>query len=96
MSPPRNGLAIETRGLHKSFADRIAVAGVDLHVPVGSVFGFLGPNGAGKTTLIRMLLGLLRPSGGDAWLFGMPMPRQHAVALRRVGRSWRSPAFTGT
>src|SRR5674476_458526 len=58
------GLAISTRGLRKTYRNRkgrhVAVAGLDLDVPLGGVHGFLGPNGSGKTTTIRMLLGLIR------------------------------------
>ena len=59
-------LAIETRGLKKSFGTTHAVAGVDLAVSAGGVYGVLGPNGAGKTTTIRMLATLLRPDAGEA------------------------------
>ncbi|MHC0430808.1 ATP-binding cassette domain-containing protein [Streptomyces sp. O3] len=62
--------AIHTEGLRKRFGDTVAVDGVDLTVPEGSVYGFLGPNGAGKTTTIRMLATLTRPSGGQARVFG--------------------------
>jgi ABC-2 type transport system ATP-binding protein len=61
---------IVMRGLEKRFGDRAALAGVDLSVPAGSVYGFLGPNGAGKTTTMRILLGLLRATGGEARLLG--------------------------
>ncbi|MBT7803826.1 MAG: ATP-binding cassette domain-containing protein, partial [Microbacteriaceae bacterium] len=50
-------LALETRGLTKTFGSQDAVSQLSLQVPTGSVFGFLGPNGSGKTTTIRMLLG---------------------------------------
>ena len=63
-------LAIEAEGLAKSFGDVSAVAGVDLAVPPGTVYGVLGPNGAGKTTTIRMLATLLRPDAGTARVFG--------------------------
>ena len=72
MSTP--ALAIETEGLTKRFGDLAAVDGIDLSVPVGSVFGFLGPNGSGKTTTIRVLLGLLNASGGSWSMLGRPMP----------------------
>jgi ABC-2 type transport system ATP-binding protein len=62
--------AIHAEGLRKQFGDVVAVEGVDLAVPKGSVYGFLGPNGAGKTTTIRMLATLIRPSGGQARIFG--------------------------
>jgi ABC-2 type transport system ATP-binding protein len=63
-------LAVEAIGLEKSFGDTRAVAGVDLAVPPGSVYGVLGPNGAGKTTTIRMLATLLRPDAGSARVLG--------------------------
>ena len=55
-------LAIEANGLVKQFGDTVAVQGVSLKVPAGTIFGILGPNGAGKTTTIRMLLGILEIS----------------------------------
>ena len=63
-------LAIEASGLVKSFGKTLAVDGVDLAVPSGSVYGVLGPNGAGKTTVIRMLATLLRPDAGSARVLG--------------------------
>jgi ABC-2 type transport system ATP-binding protein len=65
-------LAIQTRGLRKVFDEKVAVADLTLEVARGEVFGFLGPNGAGKTTSIKMLLGLIRPTGGEAFLLGGP------------------------
>src|SRR5688500_6052155 len=65
-SPP----AIEATGLAKTFGSTRAVAGVDLLVPAGTVYGVLGPNGAGKTTTIRMLATLLRPDAGSARVLG--------------------------
>lgn len=62
--------AIETRSLAKRYGRVTAVDDVSLHVEAGEIFGFLGPNGAGKTTTIRLLLGLLSPTSGDASVFG--------------------------
>jgi ABC-2 type transport system ATP-binding protein len=62
--------AIEIRGLKKAYGNVRALDGVDLTVPVGSVFGFLGPNGAGKTTTLRLLTGLARPTAGTARVLG--------------------------
>ncbi len=62
--------AIETEQLAKSFGETQAVAGVDLEVPRGAVYGVLGPNGAGKTTTIRMLATLVKPDGGTARVLG--------------------------
>jgi len=62
--------AIETHGLRKVFGEKVAVADLTLSVEQGEVFGFLGPNGAGKTTSIKMLLGLITPSGGMGVFWG--------------------------
>jgi ABC-2 type transport system ATP-binding protein len=64
---------LETRGLRKTFGAKVAVRDLSLTVRRGEVFGFLGPNGAGKTTSLKMLLGLVPPSGGDATLLGAPI-----------------------
>ena len=86
------GPVISTDGLVKRFKDVDAVAGIDLRVPNGGVYGFLGPNGAGKTTTIRILLGLMRPSRGTASLFGEPVAPGRPV-LDRVGALVERPAF---
>jgi len=65
--------ALRTEGLTKRFQTTVAVQDLSLVVPPGEVFGFLGPNGAGKSTTVRMLLGLLRPTGGTAEIFGVPV-----------------------
>ena len=75
--------AIATSGLRKSFGSRVALHDLTLTVQPGEVFGFLGPNGAGKTTAMKILLGLVRPSGGQALVFGRP-PAGPA-ARRRIG-----------
>src|SRR5918998_1681807 len=82
MSSPAS-LAIEATGLVKSFGDTHAVAGVDLAVRSGSVYGVLGPNGAGKTTTIRMLATLLRPDAGSARVLGYDIVDE-ADAVRGV------------
>jgi ABC-2 type transport system ATP-binding protein len=64
-----SAVALRTEHLGKRFSTTQAVDDLSLTVPPGEVFGFLGPNGAGKSTTIRMLLGLLRPSSGAAWIF---------------------------
>jgi ABC-2 type transport system ATP-binding protein len=86
-------LAIETAGLAKSFGGTPAVDGIDLQVPIGSVYGFLGPNGSGKTTTIRVLLGLINPSAGSWNLLGEPMPDASMRVLPRVGALVEGPAF---
>ncbi len=75
--------ALEALALRKDFGAKTAVSDLTLSVPRGEVFGFLGPNGAGKTTSIKMLLGLVHPSAGQARLFGAPIGRPRARA--RVG-----------
>lgn len=74
---------IETRGLSKRYGNFDAVQSLDLSVAAGQVYGFLGPNGAGKTTTIKMLTGLLRPSGGSIRLAGVDLQAepQRAKAL---------------
>lgn len=91
--PGPSGLSIETRGLSKRFGRQLAVDGVDLAVPTGSVFGFLGPNGSGKTTTIRILLGLAAASAGTVHVLGEEMPRQLRSVLPRVGALVEGPAF---
>jgi ABC-2 type transport system ATP-binding protein len=76
-------LAIEAAGLKKAFGATQAVDGVDLEVPVGSVYGVLGPNGAGKTTTIRILATLLRPDHGTASVLGYDVVRD-AKEVRRL------------
>jgi ABC-2 type transport system ATP-binding protein len=83
---------IASQGLAKRFHDIDAVAGVDLNVPGGGVYGFLGPNGAGKTTTIRMLVGLVRASRGTASVLGEPVG-PGAPVLDRVGALVERPAF---
>src|SRR5262245_10171079 len=62
---------VETVGLQKRYQTVEALRGLDLRVPAGAIFGFLGRNGAGKTTTIKILLGMVRPSGGRATVFGL-------------------------
>lgn len=76
--------AIRTSGLTKRYGETVALDGLDLAVRVGEVYGYLGPNGAGKTTTIRLLLGLLRPSGGRAELFGVDAWADPVAAHRRI------------
>ncbi len=73
---------ISTDGLTKDYGHNRALAGLDLEVRNGEVFGFLGPNGAGKTTAIRLLLDLIRPTSGRATVLGLD-PRIQGVELRR-------------
>jgi ABC-2 type transport system ATP-binding protein len=87
------GHAVATSGLTKRFGHQLAVDSLELLVPTGAVYGFLGPNGSGKTTTIRMLLGLVSPTSGEATLLGRPMPREASAVLPRVGALVEGPAF---
>jgi ABC-2 type transport system ATP-binding protein len=95
-----DGLAIATRGLHKTFRTvrgrRVAVQNLDLEVPAGGVHGFLGPNGSGKTTTIRMLLGLTRADGGTMRIFGTEVPQNLPAVVGRVGAIVEAPKFFPT
>jgi len=75
--------AIETFSLRKEFGTKIAVSDLTLNVQRGEVFGFLGPNGAGKTTSIKMLLGLVAPTSGDARVLGAPLG--NVAARAKIG-----------
>jgi ABC-2 type transport system ATP-binding protein len=84
---------IQTLGLSKTYGRRQAVRELDLQVPPGCVFGLLGQNGAGKSTTIRLLLGLIRPTRGEARLFGRNVQTHRLEVLRRVGCLVEGPAF---
>jgi ABC-type multidrug transport system ATPase subunit len=87
-----SGLVIETRALTKRYGEAIvAVDALDLSVRRGEVYGFLGPNGAGKTTTLRMLLGLVRPTSGEAAVLGVAPGSPQGLA--RIGALIESPAL---
>jgi ABC-2 type transport system ATP-binding protein len=77
--------ALVTRVLQRAFGDFMAVDGIDLAVPKGSLYGFLGPNGAGKSTTIKCLTGLLRPSGGSMTILGLDPVAEPEKVKRLVG-----------
>ncbi len=79
-----NEPAIRIQGLAKRYGDVVAVDGLNLNVPSGSIYGFLGRNGAGKTTTIKMLLGLARPTSGSARVLGMDAFRERIAILQRT------------
>jgi ABC-2 type transport system ATP-binding protein len=90
---PTSGLALATRGLQKRYGSRVALAGLELSVPAGVVYGFLGPNGAGKTTTMRLLTGLIRPDAGTIELLGRPFAGRDRRRLFEVGALIESPSF---
>jgi ABC-2 type transport system ATP-binding protein len=84
---------IEATGLERHFGDVVAVAGIDLAVARGEVFGFLGPNGAGKSTTVRMLTTLLRPTGGSARIDGHDVVGAAAAVRRIIGVALQDAAI---
>ncbi|MEN6537097.1 MAG: ABC transporter ATP-binding protein [Bryobacteraceae bacterium] len=81
----RNGWAVEAHELVKRFGDFVAVDHVSFQVARGHIFGFLGPNGAGKSTAIRILCGLLRPSGGTALVGGFDVDTNAEDVRKNIG-----------
>ena len=89
MTPP----PIEAEGLVRHFGDIVAVAGIDLVVEPGEIFGFLGPNGAGKSTAVRMLTTLLRPTAGRARVAGFDVVEQAGEVRRSIGVALQDAAI---
>src|SRR3954468_9213686 len=88
--------AIETTGLEREFKGGIrAVRGIDIAVAPGEVYGFLGPNGAGKSTTVRMLVTLLRPTGGSARVAGHDVATEPDAVRRRIGVALQEAALDG-
>ena len=77
-------MAVQTEGLSKQYGATAALAGLDLSIEPGEVFGYLGPNGAGKSTTIALLLGLIRPTAGTARIFGLDVWRDAPEIHRRL------------
>jgi ABC-2 type transport system ATP-binding protein len=90
--PSHGEHAIEVSGLRREFGSFVAVRDVDFHVERGEIFGYLGANGAGKSTTIRMLCGLLRPSGGRAWVAGHDVA--HAAREVKASIGYMSQRFS--
>ncbi len=86
-------VVLRTRNLSKQYGQRLAVDNLNLNVQRGEIFGFLGPNGAGKTTTIRMLLGLIAPTGGSIEILGQNLATERARILPRVGALVETPAL---
>jgi ABC-2 type transport system ATP-binding protein len=85
MDMNENLWAIETEGLTRDFGNLTAVDHLNLQIPRGVIFGFLGPNGAGKSTTINMLVGLLRPTSGQARVSGYSIDKAPLEVKRRIG-----------
>ena len=85
LADPSSGSAVHVEGVAKHFGETVALAGVDLDLADGIVFGLLGPNGAGKTTLVRVLATLLTPDAGRATVFGRDVVRDAAAVRRLIG-----------
>src|SRR5712664_3866166 len=84
---------IELRNVRKQFGDRLAVDDLTLTVPRGEIFGLLGHNGAGKSTAIGMMLGQVWPTSGEVKICGHDVTGRRALALRKVGAIFETPAF---
>ncbi len=98
MASPTAAPALRAEHLTKHFGGTHAVEDLTLEVPAGEVFGFLGPNGAGKSTTIRVVLGLLRPTAGAAWVFDAPVAhveRAHRYLAHVPADVALWPSFTG-
>src|SRR3954453_15662687 len=90
---PVTAAAVLTEGLQRRFDDKMAVAGVDLEVAPGEIYGFLGPNGAGKSTTVRMLCTLLLPSGGRALVAGHDVATEADAVRLRIGAALQEAAL---
>ena len=84
-NPDSDSHAVRVEGLLRQFEDFIAVDRISFSVRRGEIFGFLGPNGAGKSTTIRMLCGLLLPSGGQAWIGDLDVATQSELIKHKIG-----------
>ena len=83
MAQSSSAPAVRVEAVTKRFGATVALSGVDLEVPVGTVFGLLGPNGAGKTTLVRILATLLTPEEGQADVLGHDVVREPGAVRER-------------
>ena len=88
-----NHTVIETHSLSKTYKNVTALQALNLTIKQNSIFGFLGPNGAGKTTTIKLLLGLARPTGGSATIFGLDSESESVEIRKRVGYLAQDPRY---
>ncbi len=88
-----NSLVIQTYNLSKTYKEAPALKDLNLTVKQNSIFGFLGPNGAGKSTTIKLLLGLIQPSGGRATIFGHDVQRDSVEIRKRAGYLAQDPRY---
>jgi ABC-2 type transport system ATP-binding protein len=88
-----DGWVLEAEGVAKQFGSKLAVDGLSLKLAPGEIVGLLGPNGAGKTTTLKILLGMLRPTRGRAWVLGLDCMTQAIAIKERVGYSPDEPSF---
>ena len=84
---------VRLENLRKDFGNQPALAPLDLVIPAGEIFGLLGHNGAGKSTTFGLILGQLRPTGGEVFVQGVSVQRERSRALARVGAIFETPAF---
>src|SRR6266481_4575416 len=89
----RSQKVIRLSGLSKTFGERVAVDGLNLHVPRGEIFGLLGHNGAGKSTAIGMMLGQVWPAHGEVLVCGHDITNDRQKALQKVGAIFETPVF---
>lgn len=82
-----------TKNLSKKFGKEVVVDHMELKIPKGEIYGFLGPNGAGKTTTIRMILGLMKPTQGDIYLFEKSIKKNKIEILKKVGSLVENPSY---
>src|SRR5512145_16274 len=78
-------IIITAKDLTKQFGDELAVNQASFEIPRGSIFGFIGPSGSGKTTTVRLLTGIYKPTGGEAWVFGHPPTRFKRRERENIG-----------
>nr|NIR40699.1 ATP-binding cassette domain-containing protein [Actinomycetota bacterium]NIS35629.1 ATP-binding cassette domain-containing protein [Actinomycetota bacterium]NIT98232.1 ATP-binding cassette domain-containing protein [Actinomycetota bacterium]NIU21864.1 ATP-binding cassette domain-containing protein [Actinomycetota bacterium]NIU70281.1 ATP-binding cassette domain-containing protein [Actinomycetota bacterium] len=88
-----NAKPVIAEGLVRTFGSLTAVAGIDLEIEAGEIFGFLGPNGAGKSTTVRMLVTLLRPTEGTARVAGFDVITEPNAVRRSIGVALQDAAI---